>query len=170
MSSLTISGAPLCGTFFPIQEHLPRLPACARSCSMVNQVQRLLRICGSVQLYESSASYILQNSIHQTLEIWETQIWHSTSIKQSRDYWDGSVGKDTFCVSLRTDLKCMQGWKRSIDSWKLSFSLQTCAHTKKNREYTVSSLHKNDWATRQWRNCRHTDVKQTVSWASDRWT
>lgn len=130
MSPLTISAAPLCGTLFPIQEHLSRLTACARSCSMVNQVQRLLMICSSVQLYDSSASYTLQNSTHQTLEIWETQIWHSTSIEQSRDYWDGSVGKDTFCVSLRTDLEYMQGWKRRIDSWKLSFRLQTCKHTK----------------------------------------
>lgn len=65
-----------------------------------------------------STSYILQNSTHQTLEIWETQIWHSTRIKQNRDYWDGSVGKDTFCLSLTTELEGTQGWKRRTDSWK----------------------------------------------------
>lgn len=52
-------------------------------------------------------------------------------------------GKDTFCVSLRTDLKSMQRWKRNSDSWKLSFSLQTCTHTQKQGIH--SKLFTQEW-------------------------
>lgn len=86
MSSLTISTAPFCGTVFTIQEHLPHITACACCCSTwwirCSFCHAASIFCGSAQLQESSVPYNLQNTTRQTLEIWKSQIWHSTKYKQ----------------------------------------------------------------------------------------